>query len=103
MLKAEGDPRVTGGGGILRDDSLFGIACPQLGHVDEGTGRRKVGKLRGAISSTRLEMTINRRTFLEGLGVIDVGIVRSAGGAVPTRFLVVGNPLGMHPDHFFPR
>lgn len=22
---------------------------------------------------------------------------------VPTRFLVVGNPFGMHPEHFFPK
>lgn len=52
-------------------------------------------------------MAINRRTFLKGLGgVLSLPMLESfgaLGGPVPTRFLVVGNPLGMHPDHFFPQ
>ena len=60
--------------------------------------------------------TPDRRTVLRGIGgaltlpLLDCRAAAggpatpAAGGdaAVPTRFLVVGNPLGMHPEHFFP-
>ena len=52
-------------------------------------------------------MSTNRRTLLKGLGgalslpLLDANA--AAGEAAPTRFLVVGNPLGMHPEHFFPK
>ena len=48
---------------------------------------------------------------MKGLGgalalpLLDVNSAKAAGGGastVPMRFLVVGNPLGMHPEHFFP-
>ena len=51
--------------------------------------------------------TIDRRTVLKGLGgaltlpLLDAGM--AATEPPPTRFLVVANPLGMHPDHFFPQ
>jgi hypothetical protein len=53
-------------------------------------------------------MKINRRTFLKGMGgalalpMLESFSLGSATTEVPTRFLVVGNPLGMHPEHFFP-
>lgn len=55
-------------------------------------------------------MNMNRRTVLKGLGgaltlpLLDINAdaLASEPDAVPTRFLVVGNPLGMHPEHFFP-
>ena len=51
-------------------------------------------------------MTTNRRTFLQGIGgaLALPSLELLAGSAEPTpmRLLVVGNPLGMHPDHFFP-
>lgn len=49
---------------------------------------------------------MDRRTALKGVGGMLalplLETVRAAPSASPTRFLVVGNPLGMHPDHFFP-
>ena len=49
---------------------------------------------------------MDRRTVLRGLGgALALPLLEAAGptgGAPPIRFLVVGNPLGMHPDHFFP-
>lgn len=52
-------------------------------------------------------MKIKRRTFLKGVGgALALPLLESfgaVGSATPTRFLVVGNPLGMHPDNFFPR
>ena len=51
-------------------------------------------------------MTTTRRTFLKGLGGTLALPLLEAHAAVdaqtPTRFLVVGNPFGMHPEHFFP-
>lgn len=53
-------------------------------------------------------MNLDRRTFIKGIGgVLSLPLLESmAAGATPaaapTRFLVVGNPLGMHPEHFFP-
>lgn len=56
-------------------------------------------------------MNSNRRSFLKGVGgalalpLLDIDAVQSAinqPAETPTRFLVVGNPLGMHPEHFFP-
>ena len=56
-----------------------------------------------------------RRSLLKGLGgaltlpLLETGVVRSQAAesnAKPqslTRLLVVGNPLGMHPEHFFPK
>ena len=52
-------------------------------------------------------MNTNRRTLLKGIGgaltlpLLESDAAESA--TAPTRFLVVGNPLGMHPDHFFPK
>lgn len=56
-------------------------------------------------------MKINRRSFLKGIGgalalpMLDSFALGSSTTAnqAPTRFLVVGNPLGMHPENFFPR
>ncbi len=57
-------------------------------------------------------MTTNRRNVLKGLGgvltlpLLEGGICKAeaaASGVAPTRMLVVGNPLGAHPDHFFPK
>ena len=50
---------------------------------------------------------MNRRTLLQGLGgALTLPLLEGASvarGPVPTRFLAVGNPLGMHPEHFFPQ
>ena len=50
---------------------------------------------------------MNRRTALRGIGgVLTLPLLESTATArqvPPTRFLVVGNPLGMHPEHFFPK
>lgn len=51
-------------------------------------------------------MNTNRRQFLRGIGgVLSLPALESFGAAKegpPMRFLVVGNPLGAHPEHFFP-
>ncbi len=51
----------------------------------------------------------NRRRFLQGMGgtlalplLESVSLGASAPVAPSMRFLVVGNPFGMHPEHFFP-
>ncbi|MEW4488162.1 DUF1552 domain-containing protein [Thalassoglobus sp. JC818] len=51
----------------------------------------------------------NRRLFLKSMGgtlalplLESLSFAAPAPTAVPTRFLVVGNPYGMHPEHFFP-
>ena len=50
--------------------------------------------------------SLNRRTALKGIGgALTLPLLKSTASArqtPPTRFLVVGNPLGMHPEHFFP-
>jgi len=55
-------------------------------------------------------MNLNRRSFLKGFGgALALPLLEShlaaagAAGKPPTRFLVVGNPLGAHPDFFFPK
>jgi hypothetical protein len=53
-------------------------------------------------------MKTDRRTFIKGMGgALALPLLESVAGAaatkVPTRFLVVGNPFGAHPDHFFPQ
>ena len=54
-------------------------------------------------------MQSTRRTFIKGLGgaltlpFLEAAPVGAAAGVTPTRFLVVGNPYGMQPDHFFPK
>ena len=55
-------------------------------------------------------MHTSRRTLLKGIGgALTLPLLESLGFAapkqqeVPTRFLVVGNPFGMHPKHFFPQ
>ena len=52
-------------------------------------------------------MKIKRRSFLKGVGgALALPLLESFGSVAmssPTRFLVVGNPLGMHPDNFFPQ
>ena len=57
-------------------------------------------------------MNSTRRNVLKGLGgvlslpLLEAGTSRAyaaAADATPTRLLVVGNPLGMHPEHFFPQ
>lgn len=49
---------------------------------------------------------MNRRIALKGIGgVLTLPVLETGAGAAerpPMRFLVVGNPLGMHPEHFFP-
>ena len=49
---------------------------------------------------------MDRRTAMKGIGgILSLPLLESglaASEAPPTRFLVVGNPLGMHPEHFFP-
>ncbi|MEO1525668.1 MAG: DUF1552 domain-containing protein [Planctomycetota bacterium] len=52
---------------------------------------------------------LHRRTLFRGLGgAMSLPLLESmasaseASTAVPTRFLVVGNPFGAHPEHFFP-
>lgn len=51
-------------------------------------------------------MQLNRRLALKGIGGALTLPLLEAGAASPQpppmRFLVVGNPLGMHPEHFFP-
>tara|TARA_R110002049_G_scaffold4601_5_gene32113 strand:- start:164390 stop:165658 length:1269 start_codon:yes stop_codon:yes gene_type:complete len=54
-------------------------------------------------------MISSRRTVLKGLGgAVSLPMLESRARAanlpskVPTRFLVVGNPFGAHPDNFFP-
>jgi len=51
-----------------------------------------------------------RRTVLKGIGgALTLPLLESltfaapSQGEVPTRFLVVGNPFGAHPDNFFPQ
>lgn len=55
-------------------------------------------------------MTTTRRNVLKGIGgALTLPLLESFAGAeasepqTPTRFLVVGNPFGAHPDNFFPR
>ena len=52
-------------------------------------------------------MKTNRRRFIQGLGgALTLPLLESTaapGQTTPTRFLVVGNPFGMHPEHFFPK
>lgn len=52
-------------------------------------------------------MKTNRRTFMKGIGgALSLPFLEStafAGQKTATRFLVVGNPFGMHPEHFFPK
>ena len=57
-------------------------------------------------------MYTNRRKVLKGLGgVLSLPLLESgpdqasaaAPESTPTRLLVVGNPLGAHPEHFFPK
>ena len=53
-------------------------------------------------------MKTDRRTILKGMGgtlalpFLDTHL-SAAKSAPPTRFLVVGNPFGAHPDFFFPK
>ena len=56
-----------------------------------------------------MKTILNRRTLLKGIGgALSLPLLESmthaapSTGRVPTRFLVVGNPFGAHPDHFFP-
>ena len=55
-------------------------------------------------------MSTDRRTFLKGIGAtLSLPLLESIAAAQPdqgtplVRFLVVANPLGMYPEHFFPR
>ena len=54
-------------------------------------------------------MNPDRRMFLKGVGgtlalplLESLSLAAPALATPPTRFLVVGNPFGMHPEHFFP-
>lgn len=50
-------------------------------------------------------MHMNRRAILRGIGgalTLPLLEARAASSPAPIRFLVVGNPFGMHPEHFFP-
>lgn len=50
---------------------------------------------------------MDRRVVLKGIGgALTLPLLEAAtpaNPAAPLRFLVVGNPLGMHPDNFFPQ
>lgn len=52
-------------------------------------------------------MNSTRRTFLQGVGgTLALPLLEASAAKAtqtPTRFLVVGNPFGMHPEHFFPK
>ncbi|MEM9368044.1 MAG: DUF1552 domain-containing protein, partial [Planctomycetota bacterium] len=54
-------------------------------------------------------MQAHRRTLLKGLGgaialpALESQAVGADAKPAPLRFLIVGNPFGMHPDHFFPK
>ena len=52
-------------------------------------------------------MNPNRRTILKGIGgALTLPLLESSAAedvAIPTRLLIVGNPFGMHPEHFFPK
>lgn len=55
-------------------------------------------------------MNTTRRTVLKGIGgaltlplLESLSFAATSQRAVPTRFLVVGNPFGAHPDNFFPQ
>lgn len=55
-------------------------------------------------------MNTTRRTVLKGLGgaltlplLESLAVAAPSQSEVPTRFLVVGNPFGAHPDNFFPQ
>jgi len=55
-------------------------------------------------------MSLSRRLLLKGVGgtlalpaLESIAASSSAPVQVPTRFLVVGNPFGAHPEHFFPQ
>ena len=58
-------------------------------------------------------MDTNRRSLLKGLGgslalpMLQSDLLAAESSrqpsTTPTRLLVVGNPFGMHPDHFFPK
>lgn len=54
-------------------------------------------------------MNTTRRTALKGIGgaltlplLESLSLAKPSQDEVPTRFLVVGNPFGAHPDNFFP-
>ena len=53
-------------------------------------------------------MDQRRRRFLKGIGgtlalpLLNATPADSAPNPTPTRLLIVGNPFGMHPEHFFP-
>lgn len=51
-------------------------------------------------------MKTSRRNLLKGVGgalaLPRLDVHAAANETAPLRFLVVGNPLGMHPEHFFP-
>ena len=56
-----------------------------------------------------MKMNTTRRTILKGIGgALTLPLLESLSfgtpppSEVPVRFLVVGNPFGAHPDHFFP-
>ena len=55
-------------------------------------------------------MKTTRRTILKGVGgALALPLLESISNAAPPnskppkRFLVVGNPFGAHPEHFFPK
>lgn len=57
-----------------------------------------------------MNTNLARRSLLKGIGgVLSLPMLESMAHAtsetakVPTRFLVVGNPFGAHPDNFFPK
>lgn len=62
------------------------------------------------ISGCLENMRTDRRRFLKGIGgalalpLLETHLSAGSAAHTPvTRFLVVGNPFGAHPDHFFPR
>ncbi len=88
--------------------SLDGQKDRQVGERDAEryTSESTKGPDQGSIP---MKMNTNRRTLLKGLGgaltlpLLEGEANAASKDATPTRFLVVGNPLGMHPEHFFPQ
>ena len=79
-----------------------------IGHATGGVCRNHLLETPKNLGRT-MNSTVPRRTLLRGIGgALSLPLLESMTQAaphavdVPTRFLVVGNPFGAHPDHFFP-
>ena len=65
--------------------------CSHTGLLTVLTRRSLFGTLGGALALPMMEASATVRTSVD------------SGSSSARRFLVVGNPFGMHPDHFFPK